>query len=151
MVVKNLMQKNFITIRQDTSYQETAEILFKNKLSGVFVINENDELIGFVSEKDLFRILFPSYQDYYKHPEDYTDFEKRENKAHEVRHYLAEKLMSKNLITIRPDTSILTAGAIMLAHHVHLLPVVEDTKLVGIVSREQIYHRIFEKNFFEKN
>jgi len=149
MVVKNLMQKNFITVRPNTSYQETAEILFKNKLSGVSVVSENNELVGFVSEKDLFRILYPSYQDYYKHPENYTNFEKRENKAHEVRHYPVEGIMSKNPITVRLDTPVLTAGAIMLAHHIHQLPVLENFKLVGIVSREQIYRRIFEKNFFE--
>jgi len=57
--------------------------------------------------------------------------------------------MLKNFITVRPDTPVLTAGAVMLAHHVHQLPVLENSKLVGIVSWEQIYHRIFEKNFFE--
>jgi len=43
---------------------------------------------------------------------------------------VVENLMLKNFITVRPDTPVLTAGAVMLAHHVHQLPVLENSNFV---------------------
>ena len=47
--------------------------------------------------------------------------------------------MSHKVFTVGPNSPILSAGGLMLARGFHLLPVVEDEKLVGIVTREGIY------------
>jgi acetoin utilization protein AcuB len=47
--------------------------------------------------------------------------------------------MIKQVISVTPDTPILKAGGVMLAHGVHRLPVVENGRMVGIVTRDDVY------------
>ncbi|MFW0837878.1 MAG: CBS domain-containing protein [Candidatus Komeilibacteria bacterium] len=148
MKVQDLMDTNFITIKVGTPYQAVVETLFQKKLTGAPVVDKNDDIVGFVSEKDLFRILYPFYHNYYKHPESYTNWEERESKAAEIKHHPVEAFMSHEVISVRPGMPILSAGAMMLAYHVHNLPVVKDKKIVGMITRETIYHQIFANNFF---
>ena len=150
MKVKNVMSKRVIKIKKGMTYQEVVKIFLKHKISGAPVVDENDNLIGLISEKDLFRILYPFYQSYYEHPEWYTDFEAREDKASEIKGHLVESFMTKNVITGNPETPIMAAGALMLARGIHRLPVVKDGKIIGIVSREDIYRKILKKKIGKK-
>lgn len=147
MKVKDLMLTDFITLSPNTTYQEAVSLLYKNNITGAPVINGKNEIVGYVSEKDLFRILYPYYQSFYEHPENYANGEKREEKAHEIRFHAVETFMNKSPITVEPDTPIMNAGALMLARRVHQLPVIENNKIVGMISREQIYKSVFKRNF----
>ena len=68
MKVRDLMKKDFITLNPQNTYEEVVALLYNNNLNGAPVINENNELVGYVSEKDLFRILYPYYKSFYEHP-----------------------------------------------------------------------------------
>lgn len=147
MKVRELMLKEFITLSPQNTYEEAVALLYKNNLNGAPVVNEDKELVGYVSEKDLFRILYPYYQSYYEHPESYTDGEKREEKAQEIKFHKVEIFMNRMPMTVTPDVPVMNAGALMLAHRVHQFPVVENGKLVGLISRELIYKTVFKHNF----
>jgi len=147
MKVKDLMQKRFKTLKPNNTYQDAVALLYKNKLTGVAVVNEDKEIVGYVSEKDLFRILYPYYQSFYEHPENYTDGEKREKKAEEIKLHPVEMFMTKKPLTVYPDMPIMNAGALMLANRVHQFPVIENNKVVGMISRELIYRAVFKKAF----
>jgi CBS domain-containing protein len=145
MKVKDLMTIKVISVKLGTPYKEVAKILRQKGLTGVPVVNENDDLVGFVSEKDLFNALYPLYNSYYEHPEEFTDKENRDKRAEALMNEYIDSFMKKNVITVSPDMPILSAGAIMLANHVHKFPVVENNKIVGIISREMIYNKAIEK------
>jgi CBS domain-containing protein len=68
--------------------------------------------------------------------------EDRENKLEEVKDKKVDVYMTKILVTIEPDAPVMRAGAIMLAKQIHRLPVVENGKMVGIISRRLIYRTI---------
>jgi len=147
MKVKDLMKKDFVTLNPQNTYEEAVALLYNNNLNGAPVVNENNELVGYVSEKDLFRILYPYYSSFYEHPESYTDGEKREEKAQEIRYHKVEIFMNKAPLTVNSDMPVMNAGALMLAKRVHQFPVVEDGKVVGLISRDLIYKTVFMKNF----
>ncbi len=147
MKVKDLMLTKFVTLRPDNTYQEAVELLYKNNINGAPVVNEINELVGYVSEKDLFRILYPYYHSFYEHPESYTDGEEREKKAKEVRFHAVEMFMNKSPLTVAPNVPVMNAGALMLANRIHQFPVIENNKVVGLISRELIYKAVFKKNF----
>lgn len=147
MKVKDLMLKEFITLSPENTYEEVVSLLYKNNINGAPVVNKDNELIGYVSEKDLFRILYPYYKSFYEHPENYTDGERREEKAHEIRYHKVETFMNKSPLSITPDMPVMNAGALMLANRVHQFPVLDDGKVVGLISRELIYKTVFKNSF----
>lgn len=146
MKVRDVMEVGVYTISADALYEDAAAILCTKDVSALPVLNETGDLVGVVSEKDLFRIMFPFYKSFYEHPECYADSEGRENKIDEIRKHRIDTFMSRDVVTITPDEPIMRAGAMMLARHIHLLPVIEAGKLVGIVSRSHIYRNIFRKH-----
>ncbi len=143
------MEEVPLTLRPETTYEEAAEFLCRHEISGAPVVDEFGALVGMVSEKDLFRVLYPFYKSFYEHPDAYMDFENRESKAQEIRHHPVSTFMTASVITVDPDAPLMRAGALMLAHHVHLLPVVEKGKLIAILRRGVLYRALLRKNFPE--
>ncbi len=55
--VKNLMTKEVITVPPDFTVEETAEVLQKNKISGAPVVDADGQIVGTITQTDLFRVL----------------------------------------------------------------------------------------------
>jgi len=142
MKVRDIMQMRVITVPLSATYEEAARLLSVYNISGVPVLDENGAVIGVVSEKDLFRIMYPSYRNFYTHPESFVDLEVREQEIVAWRNKPITDIMTTNIRNVHPDDPALKAGSIMLAHNVHRLPVIEEEKLVGIVSRRDIFKNI---------
>lgn len=135
-----------VTVSPKTTYEETAAILHKHQISGVPVVNGRGKLAGIVSEKDLFRAMYPLYEEYLLEPHAYYNQELQEEEIRAIRTQPVEKYMSTQVVTIDAEASILHAGGLMLARGFHRLPVLHEGKLVGIVSREDIYGAILKKH-----
>ena len=149
MRVRAVMEDVLLSFRPETTYEEAAMLLFRHKFSGAPVVDENGAVVGMVSEKVLFRVLYPYYKSFYESPDVYTDFETRESKAQEIRHHQVSTFMTRQVMTVDPDAPLMRAGALMLAHHIHLLPVVEKGKLIAILRRGVLYRALLQKNFPE--
>ena len=144
MRVKDIMTKNVLYVYPETTYEETAKLIYKNNISGLPVIDNKENLVGIISEKDLFRAMYPNYEDFIANPEEYFNHEEQEKRILEIKDNPISMYMSKKVISISPETSLMAAGGIMLAHHLHRLPVLENEKLIGIVSRKDIYKSILK-------
>ncbi len=147
MKVREIMETEVITIPHNATYEDAARVLYTRDISGAPVVDEDGRMVGAVSEKDLFRIMYPFYRSYYEHPESYTDYEERENKIEEIRLHPVRTFMTKEVITISPDSPVMRAGSLMLARNVNRLPVVENGRLVGMISRNNIYRKILKYHF----
>jgi acetoin utilization protein AcuB len=55
--VKDIMVKNPVTVPEDFTVEETAEVLFNKKISGVPVIGKTGRLVGVITKSDLFRVI----------------------------------------------------------------------------------------------
>lgn len=55
--IKNIMTKDPLTVPQDYTVEETAEVLLKNKISGAPVADQNGDIVGIITQTDLFRVL----------------------------------------------------------------------------------------------
>jgi CBS domain-containing protein len=147
MKVQEIMKKEVVAIKKGTPYREVAETLVKNKISGAPVVDEKGDIVGVVSEKDLFRAVYPDYKDFYETPAAHLDFEELEREAKKAGDKKVEDFMSKRLITADPDTPVLKIGALMIATGIHRVPVVKDKKVIGMVSRRDIYRAILKERF----
>ena len=144
MKVKDVMKTALILIHKDTPYHEVARTLYENKISGAPVVDEEGNLVGIISEKDLFRVMYPYYGSFYNNPGLYFDLEERENKIHEIKDKKIENFMTEITISVSPDTPIMKVGATMTARDINRMPVLENGKLVGIVSRGDIFKKILQ-------
>ena len=145
MRVEDVMVKEVVTIPVSATYEEAAKTLYDNHFSGAPVVDNEGNLVGMLSEKDLFKGLFPFYAEYHDNPHEYKNHEEREHAVEDVRKRKVKEFMSTQLTIIEPHAPILRAGAIMLAKGIFRLPVVKGEKLVGLVTRENIYRAIFKK------
>ena len=55
--VKDIMVKNPITVLEDFTVEETAEVLFNKKISGVPVTDKSGSIVGVITKSDLFRVI----------------------------------------------------------------------------------------------
>lgn len=148
MIVKNIMKKDVVTIPHTATYYEAAKILHDHNISGAPIVDEQNKLVGMITEKDLFKVQYPFYKSYYENPELYADAEDRENKASEIKDDVIEKFYSHDITTVTPDTLIMQAGAMLIAKGIHRMPVVDDDgKIVGIISRGDIFRQVLKRNF----
>jgi len=145
MTIRELMHTDLITIPKGTPWREAAKLLLKHKISGAPVVDEDNRIIGVVSEKDLFRALYPAYHDWYETPHAYLDFKKLECETQAAAVKPIEECMSKRLLTVTTDIPILQVGALMMATGIHRVPVVEDGKLIGMVGRRDIFRAILRE------
>ncbi|NLE10455.1 MAG: CBS domain-containing protein [Actinobacteria bacterium] len=148
MRVKDIMQRDVITVSPDTTVRDLADILAENKISGVPVIDEERRVLGMVSEADVILqdadLHFPYYIQFLDsiiYLESVKKFEERFRKAFGAS---VSDIMSTEVITISPDATVREAATLMADEKVNRLPVTENLALVGIVTRGDIVRAIAE-------
>ncbi len=151
MQIKDVMSKNVITVSTDDSVEKCAKLLQENEISGLPVVDGKGKVVGMITEGDLIRrasrIEAPGYLEilggliYLGSPKKFVD-ELQRAMALE-----AGKMMSREVISIKPDQSLESAATLMVKHNINRLPVVDDQEnLVGIVSRRDIMKHLYDWN-----
>lgn len=150
MLVKNAMtSRNLHTLSLNDNFLDIVKFLLKYNISGAPVTDKKGHVVGIVSEKDLFYKLFPTRKDFYKDPEYFMNFNHIELfDSFNVKKYKAKDLMTKDVITVKPDDHILKACSLFIHHNIRRLPVIDKGKLIGVVTTNDIYRRfltVFDK------
>ncbi len=132
--VRDRMSPSPITINSEESLQTAMELLHKHNIRELPVV-DHGELIGIVTDRDL-REIAPSY----------PVFRDRQ----EIRYYLQSlkvaRAMTADPLKISPETSLLKAAKILHTYRIGALPVVENGKLVGIISVTDLLKAFIEQN-----
>lgn len=143
MHVKEIMTKGVVTIKSNMTLITTARLLAEHNISGAPVVDEEGTLVGIVSEKDLFKALYPSHAEFYETPGVWIDLDKLEEKAIEASDKPIVDLMTREVVTINSNTSLMQVGSIMLVRGIHRIIVVgHEGQIEGIVTRRDIYKKI---------
>ncbi|MDO6596581.1 CBS domain-containing protein [Oceanihabitans sp. 2_MG-2023] len=119
--VSDYMTRSLITFRPEQSVEEVIETLITNKISGGPVVNENNELVGIISEGDCLKQVSDSR--YYNMPMAQDNVEKR---------------MAKNVETIDGNMNVFDAANKFLESKRRRFPIVEEGKLIGQISQKDI-------------
>ena len=93
MKISDVMHSPALSLEASTPYEEASQFLLKHNISGCPVLNEAGDIVGMISDKDLYKVLYPYYNSFYKSPEDYTDLEGRENKIDEIKRNPIDRFM----------------------------------------------------------
>jgi CBS domain-containing protein len=121
--VADIMHRGVIGCHTDTPMNQVAMLMRDNDISSVIVVSERNELRGIITQSDMVKSL--------------TDrtFERRPWTL------LAEHLMTADVITTTPDTTLTAASQLMTERHIHRLVVVDHaqpTKPIGVCSMTDV-------------
>jgi CBS domain-containing protein len=133
------MTREVVTIGPEASVEDLAKLLEERRISGVPVLDAQGGLVGVITQSDLVQRsrdldLPPALNilDLHLFLETPSHFQKRLEKL------LGNKVkdvMTKDPITVAPDTSVKEIAGLMSSKGVHTLPVLESGNLVGIVGK----------------
>lgn len=148
MYVKDIMTKEVLTVHKSDTVEKCANILSSHNLSGLPVVDDENKVIGIVTEGDLIRrasrIEGPAFLEvlggilYLESPKQFMA------RIEKLTGSIANDIMSEDVITISPDKEIEYAATLLVRQKVKRLPVVDkEGKLLGIVSRKDIMNYLF--------
>ncbi len=146
MQANDIMTPNVVTVRPEMPVSEIAELLVLNKISAVPVVDNNDTLVGIISEGDLLRRLSSSAGDdrpwwvkmMSSQSQDASEFIKVHGRT-------AQDVMTRNLITVDETAELSEVAHTLETHRIKRVPVVKDGKIVGIVSRSNLLQAVAGK------
>jgi CBS domain-containing protein len=112
--------------------------MLRHHLNDILILDSDQRLAGIVTYPDLSRKLLPTEQELMEHEEYMTTPQSMEERFGDIARAPVDEIMTRNVITVSPDLEALKAGAIMTAHRVKQLPVVQNDRVVGIISYTDI-------------
>jgi len=112
MRIKSLMIKDPITISEDASIKDALDLMNSHSIRHLPVVNHEKKFIGFVTLTDLKQAFIPSM----------------------VTDLFLKDIMVKDPIVLSPDANIESAARTIYKHKIGGIPVVENNKLVGIIT-----------------
>jgi len=138
MKVQEVMNSRILKVGPKTPLRRILQLLLRSHLNDLIVVDNKDKLLGIVTYGDLSRKLLPSEQELMDHEEYLTNPELMEARFKDIVSVPVDEVMTKRIITISPESSAIKAGAIMRVHQVKQLPVMENQKVLGIISHTDI-------------
>ncbi len=126
ILVSDFMDRQPAVIYCNTPLTKVVQVLISKGVTGAPVINAKKEVLGFISEKDCIKSLLNSSY----HAEEATT---------------VNDVMRKEAMTLKPDDSIIDLAHFMEDHTPKVYPVVEDGKLVGVISRAHVLRALYDQ------
>ena len=134
MKVSDMMDSRFQFVGPKTSVREAQELMILRGVNYLIVSETGDRLDGLVTHADMFRRLLPSQAEYVGKAEIRAGADVLEDRYKEFYNTELGSIMTTALTSVKPETPLAQAGALMNAKRVKQLPVLEDGLLLGVIS-----------------
>ena len=138
---KDIMARDVITVKPTTIIEELARVLVKYQISGAPVVDDNGNLEGIVTENDLIgqnsRLHIPTVLRLFDAfiP---LGTSRLENEIKKMAASTVRDICTKDVITVDEETSLEDIASIMTEKKIHLLPVLHEGKLTGIIGKKDL-------------
>jgi len=144
MKIKDLMLRDITSVMPDCKLVDLIKILSRHKITGVPVVNKNQEMVGFISQHDLIKAILPNYLEIIDSCSIFSEFIQLSKKLKECAQHKVEEFMNKKVITIDDEDNEVRAAELLIRNKIQRLPVVKQNKLVGIVTLTDICRILLE-------
>ncbi|AKA35442.1 CBS domain-containing protein [Flagellimonas lutaonensis] len=132
--VSQIMTKNVVTLSVKDNLVTAEELFKKHRIRHIPVVS-GDEVIGILSYTDLMRISFA----------DAIDEHEQEVDTMVYNMFTIEQVMAKNVISVTSGTTIQDTAKFLAERDFHALPVIDDGKLVGIVTTTDLINYLLQQ------
>jgi CBS domain-containing protein len=128
MLVKDVMNKKTITVEPETSVREAIRMMIDNHIGSVVVV-KNNRTVGIMTERDVL-------------------IELATNRDRDIDQLKVVDIMTRWIVTVKPDDTVEKAIDLMIKNKIKKLPVVNNEKLVGVITSSDI--AVLEPKLIEK-
>ena len=143
MKIGDVMNPRAVRIRKSATMKEAARLVSETQVSDLMVVDDEGRFVGVLSEGDIIRAALPDYDDLVRDGASLGGAWKVFlEKGRELRDQGIERLVIKAPITFKSTEDLLKAASTMINRQIRVLPVVDDGKLSGTISRGDLCHAI---------
>ena len=124
LTASDVMTKDLVTIRPDSTIKEAIDLLIDKQISGLPVVDDNRRLVGVITEFALLAMVYDP----------------------EVQNHPVSRHMTRELITVEADDPINRIADLCIVHRVRRLPVMKNGRLVGLIARRDVLKALYQSN-----
>ncbi len=139
VTAQDIMSTDVMTVTTDTTLSEVAKKFIETRYSNLPVLDDEGKLIGIISETDLIEqqrpLHIPTVMTLFDWVFDFGNEKRFKEEVDRVTAVIVGELYSKSPVVCSPDATMRDMAGLMSQHNVHLLPVVDSGKMVGVVAR----------------
>jgi acetoin utilization protein AcuB len=132
MLVEDVMSRSLVTIAPEETLRTALELLLKNRIRHLPVV-DGSTLVGIVTDRDVKRAT----------PSVLSGIDRDEHERVLAETKVAQ-LMTRDPVTVTPKTKLKGAVELFIKRRVGALPVIDEGRLVGILSDTDIVHVAFD-------
>jgi CBS domain-containing protein len=124
MTAGAIMTSGLVTVRPDASIEEAIELVLREQVSGLPVLDEDGRLVGVITEFALLAIAYDR----------------------RVKNHTVSQHMTRDLITVDVDDPVSRVADLCIVHRVRRVPVIKDGRMVGIIARRDVLRALVENS-----
>jgi CBS domain-containing protein len=142
ITVRDIMTTPVITVTPDMNIASAAKILLDNRVNGAPVVDDKGRIVGILCQSDLIaqqkKLPIPTLFTFLDSVIQLSSAKQIEKQIRKIAALTVAEAMTPEPVVVHPDTGVETVAALMVDHNFHTLPVVENSRLVGIIGKEDI-------------
>lgn len=140
MKVRDVMTSDLLTVDPDMSLRETTGLMNRKGIRHLPVVDRTGRLIGILTDRDITHAAFvPALSEF-------LSWDPRRLKALRVR-----DVMTWSVVTTDPEATLVQAGLTMFQRRIGSLPVVENGRLVGILTERDVFAALHKEQGVESD
>ena len=147
-IAKDIMTTDVIVANKNDIIANVANLLIREKIGGLPVVDEDNKVVGIISETDIMKkeshVESPKMLNFLQGIIFLDDMKRFEEELRAIAAYKVEDLMSKDIVTVKEDDTFDYVANIMINKSINRVPVVDkDNCLKGIICRYDIIKAMY--------
>lgn len=124
LTAASIMTDRLVTVRPEASIKEAIEVLLRERISGLPVIDDDGHMVGVITEFAMLAMVYDR----------------------EVQNQTVARHMTSEVITVDADDPISRVADLCIVHRVRRLPVMRDGRLVGLIARRDVLQALYQNS-----
>ncbi len=142
MKIGDLIDRDLSALSENCPVSEAIEVLYRHNASGLPVLSDTDELVGFISEKDIIKAALPGYAHMLEDSSFLPDYGQFSSRLQAISSDPVSKYMKTDVITFNEDDSDFYVADMVIKDNIKIAPVLREGRLIGVVSRSHLVRHL---------
>ena len=147
LTASDIMTKEVITVQEDMTIEALGRIFIEKRISGAPVLDNKGKLVGVVTENDLVRknsrLHIPTVVRIFDAFVPLGSTDRVEEEIRRMSASTVSEICTRTVVTVAPDATLQDVSSLMFEKGVHLIPVLDAGRIVGIIGKIDIIRGMF--------